>query len=804
MKKFIILFYILFQFNAVAQINLNPKSIHALKISLQPTIDGVLDESLWKNAETAKDFVMFRPGIGTNEPQGKKTEVKVMYDDEAIYFGALLYDDDIKNIPLESATRDNFGQTDWFGIMLNPLNDGQNDTEFFIQATGNQGDAKATINDEDFSWSAVWESAVKLDDEKWVVEVKIPYAALRFSNEKVQTWGLNFHRRMQNTKEQYTWNPIDKTIGNLQQYAGIIYGIENISPPTRLSFFPYTSSSYSIYNGENNFDTNFGMDVKYGISESFTLDATLIPDFGQTAFDNLTLNLGPFEQQYSEKRAFFTEGTELFSKGNLFYSRRVGNSPSTQIEESDLDTNEEIISEPYDVKMLNALKISGRTKNGLGIGFFNAITEKATAKIKNKDTEEIRKIILEPFANYNVLVLDQQFNKNSSVSFVNTNVMRNGFFRDANVSALLFDLTNKANKFKIEGGGGMSYLNEFNEITKGFFTDISFRKNSGNWQYGIEHHLQDDKFNKNDLGFQRRNNFSKFESYLSYQTFEPTEKFDSFNMSFWLDVDYLYKPNTYTSNEVGMRYVFQTKKSKLAFGGMAETSIGNEYDYYEPRVSGRFYKKTGRIMVNQWFSTDYRRKFALDARILVSKRLQDDNYFIFTEISPRLRVNDKLSFIYELNYSADINDKGFVDILDDDTIIFGKRDSKSFTNAISGKYNFSTKSALNLSFRHYWSPVEYDNQYYLLNNNGTLDENSYSENHNINYNIWNFDLSYTWEFAPGSQLIALYRNSIFNEDQLADLNFKENLDNLFDESMLHNFSLRLVYYIDYNKAKNWL
>ena len=356
MKKFIILFYILFQFNAVAQINLNPKSIHALKISLQPTIDGVLDESLWKNAETAKDFVMFRPGIGTNEPQGKKTEVKVMYDDEAIYFGALLYDDDIKNIPLESATRDNFGQTDWFGIMLNPLNDGQNDTEFFIQATGNQGDAKATINDEDFSWSAVWESAVKLDDEKWVVEVKIPYAALRFSNEKVQTWGLNFHRRMQNTKEQYTWNPIDKTIGNLQQYAGIIYGIENISPPTRLSFFPYTSSSYSIYNGENNFDTNFGMDVKYGISESFTLDATLIPDFGQTAFDNLTLNLGPFEQQYSEKRAFFTEGTELFSKGNLFYSRRVGNSPSTQIEESDLDTNEEIISEPYDVKMLNALK----------------------------------------------------------------------------------------------------------------------------------------------------------------------------------------------------------------------------------------------------------------------------------------------------------------------------------------------------------------------------------------------------------------------------------------------------------------
>lgn len=804
MKKFIFIFYLFIQISAFAQLNPNPKSIQALRISSAPTIDGVLDESFWQNAETAKDFIMFRPGIGTNEPSGKKTEVKVIYDDEAIYFGALLYDNDIKNIPIESATRDNFGQTDWFGIILNPLNDGQNDTEFFIQATGNQADAKASINDEDFGWSAVWESAVKLDNEKWVIEVKIPYSALRFSNEEVQTWGLNFHRRMQNTKEQYTWNPIDKTKGNIQQYAGILNGIKNISPPTRLSFFPYASSSYSIYNGENQFDSSIGMDVKYGISESFTLDATLIPDFGQTAFDNLTLNLGPFEQHFSEKRAFFTEGTELFNKGNLFYSRRVGNRPSTYVKSSDLAENEEILDTPSDVKMLNALKISGRTKNGLGVGFFNAITEKTVAKIKNTDTDEIRKIVLEPFANYNVLVIDQQFNKNSAISFVNTNVMREGAFRDANVSALLFDLTNKANKYKIEGGGGMSYLNEFDTTTKGFFTDVAIRKISGNWQYGLEHHLEDAKFNKNDLGYQQRNNFSNFESYISYETFEPKGRFDRYQFTLWADLDYLYKPNKYTSNSIGLNYSFQTKETKIAYGGNFNTIINKEFDYYEPRISGRFYKKPGRISSNQWISTDYRKKFAIDANVFMASRINDDNSYIDISFSPRYRVNDQLSFVYDLNYSKDTNDKGFVDIIADDEIIFGKRDAKSFTNAISGKYNFSTKSALNLTFRHYWSPVEYDNQYYLLNNNGILVANDYTENHDINYNIWNFDLSYTWEFAPGSQLIALYRNSIFNEDQLADLNFKENLDNLFDESMLHNFSVRLVYYIDYNKAKNWL
>ena len=358
MKKSFFLLVVLTVSIVKAQINQNPKSITAIRIQNAPTINGILDEGFWQTANTAKDFVMFKPGNGEKEPNEKKTIVKVVYDDEAVYFGALLYDSDIKNIPLQSATRDNFSQADWFGIMLNPLNNGQNDTEFFIQATGNQGDAKSNINGEDFSWNGVWESAVKIDEEKWVVEVKIPYAALRFSNQNIQTWGLNFHRGIQSTKEQYVWNPIDKTKGNIQQYAGVLKGIKNISPPIRLSFSPYASASYTNYNGNNKFDTNFGMDVKYGINESFTLDATLIPDFGQTAFDDVTLNLGPFEKRFSEKRAFFTEGTDLFNKGNLFYSRRVGNEPSTSVnEEEDIANNEELVDSPINVKMINAIKI---------------------------------------------------------------------------------------------------------------------------------------------------------------------------------------------------------------------------------------------------------------------------------------------------------------------------------------------------------------------------------------------------------------------------------------------------------------
>ena len=137
-------------------------------------------------------------------------------------------------------------------------------------------------------------------------------------------------------------------------------------------------------------------------------------------------------------------------------------------------------------------------------------------------------------------------------------------------------------------------------------------------------------------------------------------------------------------------------------------------------------------------------------------------------------------------------------------IIFGNRDVKTVTNALSGKLSFTVKSSLSLSFRHYWSPVTYDQNFYSLNNSGTLDNNNYVGNHDINYNIWNLDLNYSWEFAPGSQLVALYRNTIFNEDDLSSLSFGRNLDNLFEESIVNNFSLKFIYFLDYNKIKTWL
>lgn len=341
------------------------KHLTITRTSIAPKIDGILNDSIWQTAEVATDFIQFRPKMGIQETSENRTVVQMTYDNNAIYIAAYLFDDPSKIIR-QITGRDDFGQNDFFAVVLNPNNDAQNDTEFFVFPSGGQADAISIPSiGEDFSWNAVWDSAVKINEDGWAVEMKIPYRALRFSNQEIQTWGIQFHRQFKRYGSQYTWNPIDVTKGNIGLYHGELIGLSHIEPPTRLSLYPFTSVLFNTYEGQSTTDFNLGLDVKYGISENFTLDATVIPDFSQTGFDNLELNLGPFEQTYSEQRQFFTEGIDLFSKGNLFFSRRVGSQPTGTVS---LNENEELIEFPNSVKVLNAIKVSGRTRKGLGIG----------------------------------------------------------------------------------------------------------------------------------------------------------------------------------------------------------------------------------------------------------------------------------------------------------------------------------------------------------------------------------------------------------------------------------------------------
>lgn len=789
-----------------------PKKTLHIKRSLNkaPKIDGVLSDDAWKDLEIAKDFVMMEPTNGEKENPDYKTEVKVLYDDEAIYVSAMMYDPDPSKIAMEFTSRDNSGNADHFTLVLNPSNDGLNATNFEVAVTGTQVDAKVNDGRDDRNWSAVWKSAVKILENGWSVEMKIPYAALRFSNEDVQTWGIQFGRKIINQNSQYTWNHIDNTVGKWTQYDGILEGIKNINPPTRLSFYPYASTSVSHFDGETAYNQNLGLDLKYGITENFTLDLTLVPDFGQTAFDNITLNLGPFEQRFNEQRQFFTEGTELFNKGRMFYSRRIGNRPVGYYAADDnLGPNETVTENPDTVNMLNALKVSGRTKGELGVGFFNAITDETKATIKktvtqgNTAVDEYYKKVTEPFANYNVLVLDQQFNQNSSVTFINTSVLREGEFRDANVTGLLYHLTNKSNTYFTDGHIKTSNIKENGATETGYAFDSSIAKIAGSFQGEVGYSMEDDTFNYNDLGFQRRNNQQTLYTMMSYRILKPVGNFNSFKVDFRLFNSFLYNPSVYTGNSYKIGFFANTKK-RFSFGLSADGRIGKQKDFYEPRRAiseQRFLAKNSEMKLDGFISTDFRKKFAFDLKASAGTIFGTDQEQFGFEVGPRYRFSNKMSFAYKFKFDSNKNDIGYASN-DNNDIIFGKRNSDSYENTLSGRYSFSTKSSLSLSFRHYWQTVTYNNQFYSLNTDGTLANHGYSGNHNVNYNSWNLDLNYLWEFAPGSQLTAFYRNSIYNYDDQSALNFINNISELFNQPALHTFSIKFVYFIDYNNLKN--
>ncbi|SEF69439.1 DUF5916 domain-containing protein [Flavobacterium urumqiense] len=783
------------------------KTLQTKSISENITIDGKIEEEAWKSAPIASDFIMFEPDNGKAIPENKKTEVKVLYDNDAIYVAALMYDNEPTKIMKEISQRDNFGSSDLFGVFINGFNDGQQDFRFIVSASDGQADCLGTdTTGEDYSWDAVWKSKAVITDFGWVVEMRIPYAALRFSSENKQTWGLNFFREIQRDKHKYSWNFIDSKLGTFTQQSGTLEGIENIKPPTRLFLLPYSSFYVNAGKGQKTYGTiKGGLDIKYGINDAFTLDMILIPDFGQTKYDDQILNLGPFEQQFNENRPFFTEGTDLFSKGNLLYSRRIGGRPSNY---PTFSSNEKIIENPSSVNLINALKVSGRTKNGLGIGILNAVTEKTYASIQNNNTQEIRKEVVEPLANYNVLVLDQRFRKNSSVSFINTNVTRNGSFRDGNVSALVWDLNTKKNTYNLSGNFKYSYINDLQD-KKGTVTSLNFGETSGKYRYSVGTEIVSKNFDNNDLGINFETNYYSINGNASYRILNPTKYFNSFRVNLNLYTQFQKETGKIQGNRLNLN-INSTNKKNHFFGLGINASPIESHDYYESRTENRYLISPKRLGGWFYFSSNYNNKFAIDINPSFAVLSEPGRNSFGIDIGPRYRFNDKFSLNYNFNFFRQNNNKGFVDSIDDDlnastanAIIFANRNVITYSNSLSGKYSINSKMTFNLSLRHYWSYAENKNFLSLQQNGRLADYTTYTQNKNSSFFSWNGDISYSWWFAPGSEISILYRNNAANFQREIDKDFGKKVTTLLTNDQLkHVFSISLRYFIDYNEVKN--
>jgi hypothetical protein len=776
------------------------KTLQALRIEKPIKVDGLLEEESWLQADKAVDFVQRSPHPGKKPSQ--TTEVSVLYNNAYIYIGAWLYDDNPSGIMTELNGRDQGGNADRFTIYFDTYKDGLNAFEFGVTAAGVQMDSRISPGNYDRNWDGGWYSEVVINEAGWFVEIEIPLSVLRFPSTEKQEWGLNIRRLIRRDNESVYWNEINPKISGFVNQFGVMSGIEGIKTPLRLSVIPYFSAylnrHYDSELAKSSVLTNYrgGMDLKYGINDAFTLDMMLVPDFGQVVSDNDVLNLGPYEVYNQERRQFFIEGTDLFDKAGLLYTRRIGGKPIDHDHVDDeLQEDEEIISNPLESRIINATKISGRTKNGLGIGVLNALTNKSFAVVGNADGDE-REIQTAPIINYNVFVLDQSLRNNSYVNLTNTNVTRSENYYDANVTGLNFRFSDKTNNYAIGGRANISHLygfeNEGNDT--GFNTNIWLGKTGGNFMFRIGNNLESDNYNPNDLGFNRATNNNNSYVNFEYQQYEPFYKFLNFSAELGVNYRRRYLPNTFTGLE------FETSV-QATFTNFLSTRIWFDYvpverkDFDETRTQDRFIYEPEYHSAGFSLSTDSRKKVRLASWVYYYQTSQDERNYISFTLSPRFRISDQLSISTSLTGSNSNNNVGYVSTVDED-IHFGVRDVRSITNIVTTKFTFNKEMDLYFRMRHYWSSAKHK-EYYLLGNDGRLQDTDYNDNHDVNYNSFNVDMIYRWIFSPASELSIAWKSTALNsQDQILN-NYFDNIKNTFDAGRDNSISVKILYYLDY-------
>jgi len=837
---------------APAAANAPKRQLQAVRISTPPKLDGVLDEAVWQTAPAAGEFIELEPTPG--RPEKHPTEVRVLYDDNAIYVGARMHDISQDSILRELSQRDDIGNSDWFGVWFDTYHDQLNGYSFIVTPGGVQVDSRySPAGGEDGNWNAVWESRTALQGTDWVAELRIPYSAIRFSGAPEQLWGLNFGRQRRSTRQKFFWNPIRKQVDGFVNQWGELTGLRDLKPPLRLSLTPYVSAyvNHYPYNlaGVRNTRTSFngGADLKWGINESFTLDATLVPDFGQVQSDNQVLNLTPFEVQYNENRGFFTEGTELFNKGGLFYSRRVGATPlgfydvPAQLRAGSRGADgqrlpgEFIAENPGVTRLLNATKVSGRTSKGLGVGVFNALSNNVYATVQDSISGARRAVLTQPFSNYNIVVLDQSLKHNSYVSLVNTNVTRAGQTYDANVTGGLFRLANKATSYAVEGGvfysrrRGKAFGGE-TEIDNrdGYKYRLNVGKVSGNFNWSLEQGVESHTYDPNDLGLLFANNSIQQSVNLGYNIYHPFWKVNRLNTFFSSNYTLLEQPRRYQDFNVVAGANTTFTKTFITTGFNVDAAPLTR-DFFDPRVSpiGRYYvRKPANTGLSGFISTDYRKQLALDvragSRLFAADGDRTGRYNFALVLAPRYRVNDKLNFRYEVSYERRRNQIGYAGGLSSgeardqpfraafgEDVLLGRRNVTTVSNTLNAAYTFSNRMSFTLRLRHYVSNVHY-RDFSRLRPDGveTAAETdatpvapalAYARNRDNTFNAFNIDAVYAWWFAPGSQVNIVWKNASalpFLADEATPLYFS-NLANTLNTPHNNSLSIKVLYYLDY-------
>ena len=610
------------------------EALRAVRLESSITLDGQLSEPSWTGTPTATDFRQFAPREGA--PSSQRTAVHVVYGKEALYVGAMLYDEHPERIQARLTRRDQRNQADWFEVSIDAYYDQKTARTFAVNAAGVQRDG--VVKDEghlDASWDGVWRSKVQTTDAGWVAELRIPYSMLRFSEADRQTWGIQFRRRIPRNSEVVEWPLVpewERQSGIVAKYAQLT-GLRDLSTERNLQVAPYTMARVRTHEDPEAPGTratrttvDAGADVELGLGPNATLNATVNPDFGQVESDPAVLNLSAFETFFPEKRPFFVQGSDVFGfdlggGGRLLYTRRIGGTKP----------------------VIGALKLTGRSQNGLVYGAMTATT--------GAD--------FDPARTYAVGRLRQDVGVQSTVGGMVTaydGPTASGRRRSV-AGGLDWDLRFLDQSYRFDGY--LSTTHRRRSVSEAASTGYAMRTKvgrvEGDWTYDLNFRLLTDAFNPNDAGRLRRNNFFRTSGSGHYrfndgQPVGPFQEADGFLFvgQSWSYQNQLSRGLGFFSNfwaqTEGFRPVSLSLSGDKLFGG---------YNLYETRgLWARARPRTFSAEVDA--GTDTRRSWTLRAELGGGVR-SDGASSLSGEVDANWNVSTRLKLSAEVSYQHEQN-----------------------------------------------------------------------------------------------------------------------------------------------------
>lgn len=731
------------------------------------------------------DFTQYDPVEGA-EPT-EKTRVHVLYDDRALYFGIICSDENPEGIKTQLTRRDRSSEADRFSITIDSYNDGQTGFVFAGSVSGVQLDGVLYYDGAmyDNQWDAVWDYAAQINSDGWTAEFEIPFSALRFTNQEGEiVWGINFRRYIARKKEFAEWVMIPRSETGRISKIGNISGIIGIKPSLHLSILPYAVSHLNFnqqqkpHTFKKVFYRDIGVDVKYGITNNFTLNAAINPDFGQVEVDQEVMNLTVFETYFPEKRPFFLEGGHIFSFGvtpdeqklNLFYSRRIGKSPRYNYYYEYLQSVDEIsdVTKLHkNTTILGAAKLSGRTESGLTVGALTTITEGERVGFKDLSGERLTKIV-EPPANYNVLRLSQDILTNSSVGFMATSALIDK--HSPNISAGAdWNLRFLDNTHSIDGYiTGSQYsarddLLRIHQKNHGSAGKLYFGKVAGeNWLYNTNFEYASKNFNINELGLFNRPREFGGRSQLIYKDDQAGGIFRRYLILFGTDYRWNYDMfNTTKFFSLASNVILKN------FWSVTFHLINDMPAYHgEERGIIGLYKKPSVISLQSEISSDTRSSVSFQTHLIYEEDSKSKKE-ILGSLNLTLRPTTWLELVPMFTFAKRWKEEtgvllggSYYNMVDPMTgkpfTLFGDRDLDYFDVALRGIITLRT----NLSLQYFTQVFIYKWHYRNFKKIITPDKLEEFETNfyyrNLTFKALNANIVMRWEFLPGSTLFFVW------------------------------------------------